>query len=125
MDALIGNASLTSISECMLSGSPNPRDEAIRTNVHATPKGITFRLGSVPGTNLLLAGPSIYGLTDPAHGAALSLVQITTRLLTHEPTFDRLVRLYTLMELEHKIGELFSSAQSKLETESTDVTSTR
>src|SRR5690606_17251011 len=41
--------------------------------VHAGPKGILFELGLVPNKNLLLAGPSNFGFTDPAHNTALAL----------------------------------------------------
>ena len=59
-------------------------------NVHADPKGVFFKLGLFPGNeDLLLAGPSPAGLADPGHGAAISLGQVTTSLLTMRPNIDR------------------------------------
>jgi hypothetical protein len=54
-------------------------------NVHSGPKAITFRLGIFKGgrhKTLLLAGASNYGLADPGQGAAISLSQITSCLLS-------------------------------------------
>jgi hypothetical protein len=42
-------------------------------NVHANPKGVFFKLGLLPDSQMLLAGPSNAGLADPGHGAAISL----------------------------------------------------
>jgi hypothetical protein len=47
-------------------------------NVHANPKGMIFRLGLLHNTgNILLAGPSNVGFTDPAQGAAISLESVS------------------------------------------------
>ena len=51
-------------------------------NVHANPRGISFHLGLSDGSDILLAGPSSYGLTDPAHGAAMSVHQATIPMLS-------------------------------------------
>jgi len=61
-------------------------------NVHANPRGIFFKLGLYPeSVDILLAGPSNVGLTDPGQLTALSLSQISTTLLTREPNIDRIV----------------------------------
>lgn len=84
-------------------------------NVHANPRGIFFKLGLYPETgDILLAGPSNVGLTDPGHSAALSLCQITVSLLTHDPNLDRLVQCQILMNLEKEIGDAFREAERKL-----------
>jgi len=85
-------------------------------NVHANPKGIFFRLGLYPESqDTLLAGPSDTGLTDPGHGTAISLAQITLALLTTVPNIDRLVICSILDKLQDEIGEAFLSVQKSLE----------
>ncbi len=87
-------------------------------NVHANVKGAKFKLGMAPHTEpLLLAGPTNYGFTDPAHGAAISLMQVTTALLLTRPNVDRLVMIKILENLEAKIGDEFLRIQRKLEDE--------
>ena len=85
-------------------------------NVHANPKGVSFRLGLLGNTqNILLAGPSNYGFTDPAHGAVLSLGHITINLITTKPTIDNLVLSNILLRLESEIGEEFFKVQKEIE----------
>lgn len=77
-------------------------------NVHANPKGIYFRLGlSSDESDILLAGPSSYGLTDPGQGVAVSLLQTTTALLTIEPNLDRLVMCNVLKNVADRAQEAF------------------
>jgi hypothetical protein len=87
-------------------------------NVHANVKGITFRLGLAPQAEpILLAGPSNYGFTDPAHGSAISLTQITVALLNTRPSMDHLVILTIMLKLEKEIGNEFLRIQKELENE--------
>jgi hypothetical protein len=85
-------------------------------NVHANPQGIFFKLGLIPeNANILLTGPSSLGFADPGRGAAASLVQITTNLLTTiEPNFDRVVLLRILLSLQKEIVEAFYQADLRL-----------
>lgn len=84
--------------------------------VHANPKGILFNLGLLNSSqNVLLAGPSDYGFTDPAHGTAISLGQVTTTLLTIKPTIDSLVLSNILLKLIDEIGEEFFRVQTEFE----------
>lgn len=84
-------------------------------NVHANPRGIFFKLGLYPESgDILLAGPSNVGLTDPGHSTALSLGQITVTLLTHSPNLDRLVVCSILVKLEDEIGKAFLAAEKAL-----------
>lgn len=85
-------------------------------NVHANPKGITFKLGlSRNGRDILLAGVSNRGLADPAHGTALSLLQITSTLLLTKSNIDTLVRCRILMKLEKEIGDEFLKVHNELD----------
>jgi hypothetical protein len=74
-------------------------------NVHAGPRGIAFRLGMPPTKKVLLAGPSIYGFADPAHGVAISLYQCSVGLLAHTPNVDRLVILKIMGEMVNEVGQ--------------------
>lgn len=85
-------------------------------NVHANPKGVFFKLGLLPErSEILLSGPSNVGLTDPGHGTAISLLQVTSALLTLESNLDRLVICKILLNLENQIGEAFLEAQLAIE----------
>lgn len=87
-------------------------------NVHANIKGAKFKLGlGLEKQPLLLAGPSSYGFADPAHGAAISLSQITVALLNTRPNLDRLVILTILNRLTKEIGDEFLGIQTKLDEE--------
>lgn len=85
-------------------------------NVHANPKGITFRLG-LPSKRLkiLLAGRTDTGFTDPAHGTAISLMQITSTISPKEPNIDSLVLLMVLQKFEKIIGREFLKVQKRIE----------
>lgn len=82
-------------------------------NVHANPKGAYFRLGLLPGQQILLAGPSDMGLTEPGHGTAISLMQITNSLLVTRPNIDRLVICRVLLRLEQEVGDAFREVETR------------
>ena len=86
-------------------------------NVHAQPKGILFKLGLVQNQDILLAGPSNYGFTDPAQFLASSLTQITAILLTHKPNVDRLVTCNILCKLRDETANEFLKVQKRIEIE--------
>lgn len=104
-------------------GNPNPRFSDIEKdvglekfrpyykmasqNVHANPKGITFKLGLPKDSNALLAGPSEMGLADPGHGTAISLLQITVTLLALRPNIDYLATSAVLTKFQRRIGDEF------------------
>lgn len=85
-------------------------------NVHANPKGLMFKLGLLGNTHdLLLAGPSNFGFTDPAQGTLFSLGLITATLVTTKPTIDNLVLCNVLLRLEAEITEEFFKVQREIE----------
>jgi hypothetical protein len=89
-------------------------------NVHAGSKSLKFRLGLIQDNSLqevLLAGPSNYGLADPGQNAAISLHQITTGLLTTKPTMERLITIYAMQNLVREIGKAFCDVQFQIEKE--------
>lgn len=84
-------------------------------NVHAGPRGIAVRLGLPPENQVdLLAGPSDIGLTDPAHGTAISLLQIMSTLMLLKPNLDHLIMVAVLNALQKEIGEEALKAQKIL-----------
>ncbi len=83
-------------------------------NVHGNPKGAFFKLGLLPGTDLMLAGPSNAGLADPGHSAAISLTQVSCNLYRVQPTFDNVVAMLMMLQLTKEVGELFGTAHERL-----------
>lgn len=89
-------------------------------NVHSGPKGIRFRLGLLERQlrrPLLLAGPSNYGLADPGQGAAISLAQTTTCLLSIKPTIERVSIMNAIMRLVEETNLAFYEVQVQIQKE--------
>ena len=86
-------------------------------NTHANSHGAKFRLGLVDHQTdeMLLAGPSNAGLTDPGHSTAISLQQITLALLMTNTSFDTVVVMRILEELQDEVGDAFLQAHRELE----------
>jgi transposase len=74
-------------------------------NVHATPRALSFRLGSVNEPSRLTAGATNGGFQEPGHNMAFSLVQITSLLCSREPQIDDLVTMETLVRLRNESAE--------------------
>jgi hypothetical protein len=62
--------------------------------------------------NGLLVGPSVFGLLDPAHWTALSLMDATTSLLLYRPTLDRLAMAALIKEDMERVRDAFYAAFS-------------
>jgi hypothetical protein len=87
-------------------------------NIHANAKGVFAKLGlCANGPDHLLAGPSNFGLADPGHGAAISLLQITVAFLTHRASVDNLVIGQVLSMLVDECGKAFLEVQIAIEKE--------
>ena len=85
-------------------------------NIHANPKGIFFRLGLLGNDqDILLAGPSNFGFTDPAQGTVISLGFITITLIMTKPTIDNAVLSNILLKFESEIGDEFLKIQKEIE----------
>lgn len=76
-------------------------------NVHANPKGLKFRLGLSNGSDILLAGPSNYGLADPGHWIAISVLQATAPMLNLASNIDSIVMAKIMNKYVDDIGESF------------------
>ena len=71
----------------------------------------------MPGYDLLLTGPSNYGLADPGQSTALSLAQVSSALALVSPTFDSVTLLKLLSRLATKVGAVFRSVQTEMDEE--------
>lgn len=85
--------------------------------VHAGSKGLSWSLGTPDDAARLHSGASNYGLADPGQLTGNSLTLVTTALVTHWPTVDRLVMARALAELSVEAAESFVSIQRDLESE--------
>lgn len=83
-------------------------------NVHANPKGILRKMGLMPTEDILLTGPSNYGLAGPGQNAALTLALLSVALGTIEPTVDSIVLLHVMGKLSREVGSDFVDAQRGL-----------
>lgn len=85
-------------------------------NVHSGPKAIQFRLGLLNNKpQVILAGPTNYGLADPGQSCAISLGQTTVTLLLSRPNYDRVLVSTALQEYADEICVHFVQAQKQLE----------
>ena len=85
-------------------------------NVHANAHGAYYRLGSPPrGEDMLLAGPSVFGLAAPGDSTAVSLCQVTSTLLSTYLSLDSIVVMKILLALRNEVGDAFRQAHNDLE----------
>jgi hypothetical protein len=85
-------------------------------NIHASPKGVYFKLGQLETSTVLLAGVSNAGLVEPAQNAGLSLGKLTM-LACNDPTappFDNNVFAQVVDRLTRQIPQDFAKADRKL-----------
>ncbi len=80
-------------------------------NVHATTKGISYRLGSIDQSLHAIAGPSNVGFVEPGQNLALSLLQITTLLFPKRWNLDRIVQLSVLTRLQERIPQALARSE--------------
>ena len=89
-------------------------------SVHANPKGVFFRLGlDDHQSDVLLAGPSSIGLSQPGQNTAISLGQITASLCTLHPALDSLAVSKALLLLGERTMHSFASVEADSEAEIT------
>ena len=83
-------------------------------NIHANVHGIRNKLGLAEAKeDVLLAGASNSGMTDPADLTALSLSQISIGLLTIYSNMDSLITQHVIKKLGADIGELFLEIENQ------------
>ncbi len=84
-------------------------------NIHGGSKSIVYRLG-LPhdNSNLLVAGPSLFGLTELGQNAAISINQLTTTLLMTRSNLSRVAFARTTHKLVGEIFDAFIDAENHL-----------
>jgi predicted hydrocarbon binding protein len=87
--------------------------------VHSGPKGMSYRLGLIDNatSNILLCGPSNYGLANPGQNICISLNQITACLLTIAPNYERILSAKVMDILCEEACEAFAEVQEEIERE--------
>ncbi|OAH98874.1 hypothetical protein A1353_21870 [Methylomonas methanica] len=91
-----------------------PYYKAASANIHANPAGVFTRLGLFPDQNILLAGPSNIGFSDPAQSTAISLTQITTAVLTYNSNIDFLVVCKAMAEFSKDVENEFMNIENAI-----------
>lgn len=81
-------------------------------NVHASPKGIFFRLGTF--RDLIISGRSNAGLVDPAQRTAYTLSLITSLFGAPQGDAAVMLRLRALLQIRDMLVEEFDRADKKL-----------
>jgi hypothetical protein len=84
-------------------------------NVHASPKGVYFKIGTLDGSPAFLAGPSNAGLTEPAQNAAVSLAKVTLLVIGDSGIFEDIIVAKVVTKLEAEIPAEFFKAEQKLQ----------
>tara|TARA_B100000315_G_scaffold43210_1_gene38140 strand:+ start:302 stop:661 length:360 start_codon:yes stop_codon:yes gene_type:complete len=83
------------------------------SNAHSNHISALTQLGmSEAQEEILLAGPSNSGLTDPSHSTALSLNITTVSLLSLYPSVDWIVMVKIIIKFADEIGEVFLEADN-------------
>ncbi|MCY1289002.1 hypothetical protein D9M70_380720 [compost metagenome] len=82
-------------------------------NVHAGPHALFFRLGLI-GDDVVLAGASNVGLSEPGRNTSLSLATITILGVGDPNTLDGVVAMKTVQALKLEISTAFTSAEAAL-----------
>jgi Family of unknown function (DUF5677) len=80
-------------------------------NVHASAKGIAYRLGSLNGKYAVIAGASNVGFVEPGQNLAITLLQMTMLLLPKSWTLDKIAKLKVLIELQRRIPKFLAGSE--------------
>ncbi len=91
--------------------------------IHASSNGLYTALGLFERENIMLAGPSHFGLADPAQLCAISLVQATAALTAGWGNLDLLAACNACQALHGRILDTFVGIQSRLEEDDRDLRS--
>lgn len=84
-------------------------------NVHASTKGIAYRLGLLNNKDAVIAGASNVGFVEPGNNMACSLLQITELLFPKPISLDTAVELMTLTKLCKRIARALVKSQKAIE----------
>jgi hypothetical protein len=92
--------------------------------IHSGPRGF-FRLGLIHQTEMLLAGPSNFGLADTLQNTAISLSQVSIFLLTIQPGLENLLVAEAIDSYSHRIGISATRIQNRIEKEDQNIRSSK
>ena len=81
------------------------------------PKRRIIKLAITGNPEVLLAGPTNYGLADPGQNTAFSLLLITSSLVVCFPTYDHAVAISALDYLFDDLKSKFYEIQKQIENE--------
>ena len=106
------NPNFSQLEELAEFGHFRPYYKMASHNVHAEPKGATFRIGLLPGSEgkVILAGPSNAGLDEVGGWTAYSLLNIAYSLATVANTIDGIVYGQVLVLLKEEVLRNFAAA---------------
>jgi hypothetical protein len=82
-------------------------------NVFGAQNGFLFSIGGMKNKRVVPVGPSNYGLADPGKSAAISLGQISARLLLSEYCLKNLIIVDALRNLVDEICDAFCEIQAE------------
>lgn len=85
--------------------------------VHSGSKGFLYKLGTIEQNEILLAGPSNYGLADPGINTAFSFLQTTKTLTYFESYLEDSVFYQLAMKLYESLRIEFVTIQKEIEKE--------
>lgn len=90
-------------------------------NVHASTKGIAYRLGSLDRHYAVIAGASNVGFVEPGQNLALSLMHITMLLLPTPWTLDKITQLMALNKLHNRIPRALVRSERAIARDERDI----
>lgn len=110
------NPNLSHIEEKVDESHMKPFVKLAHLNVHAGSSSIFYRLGSPPENDLLVAGPSIFGVWEPGQNTAYTINKLTsTFLLYKNQNLDNLGTVLTLRKFMEEVVWEFDRAMEKQE----------
>jgi len=83
-------------------------------NIHATPRGISFRLGNIEEPGVVSAGASNAGIEEPGSNAAFSITHVSGLLFRSPRTMDALARMKVLVDIRNTAVKAFHKSAREL-----------
>ena len=110
------NPNFSHIEEIAEESHMKPFVKLAHVNVHASSNSIFLRLGSSPYNDLLVAGPSVFGVGEPGKNTAYTINKITSTLLLYKnQNLDNLGTVFALNKFMEEVMWEFDRAMEKQE----------
>jgi hypothetical protein len=110
------NPNFSHIEEKVEESHMKPFVKLAHVNVHASSNSIFLRLGSPPDNDLLVAGPSVFGVWEPGQNTAYTINKLTsTFLLYKNQNLDNLGTVLALRKFMEEVVWEFDRAMEKQE----------